>query len=473
MKIMRQIVPITLIFFFTKEINSQNLVPNPSFETLTACPTGASQINLAFPWISATGNGTPDIFNSCAPTSSRVSTPIIGSIGESGYQMPRTGNGFAGIFVYAYFLKDAFNEFMETPLVKPLEKNKNYFIRFYTNPRNRPRSLGYTWTYTDAIGLALSDTLFYKQAAQIQLKELVPIVENRGNIIRDTVNWTPVSGCYKAKGGEKYAIIGNFRSEIETLIEYEKEEFPHVNYMYVEDVEIVEFNPLPDTVMLCNGQVRMLNARFLDGQYLWNTGSTDSIISVNESGVYIVGVTIDKCTMYDTVRVIDPKQNEKILPDTLLCLGKSFTLKPSIFGKYQWSTGSENSSIIVNETGQYSVTVTNNCGIFNFTSSVVFKECGCNIFVPNAFSPNYDGINDELQVFLNCDYLYKIKKFQIFDRWGELVFSEIDTNDIKWNGQFRGKQLTEGVFVWSLIYEITKEAKVETILKSGNFTIIR
>jgi gliding motility-associated-like protein len=465
---------ILVLTFFTKEIKSQNLVPNPSFETLTTCPSGDSQIQLASPWISATGTGTPDIFNSCIPTSSCVSVPLMGILGECGYQMARTGNGFAGIYVYFYYSKDAFNEILETPLIEPLKKDKNYFIRFYTNPRNRPRSLGYTWTYTDAIGLALSDSLFFKQAPQIQLRELTPVIENRGNIIRDTVNWTPVSGCYRARGGEKYAIIGNFRSQVETVIEYEKEQFPQVHYMYIEDVEIVEFNPLPDTITLCNNEAKTLNAHFLDGKYFWNTGSKDSTITINKSGVYIVGVTIDKCTMYDTVTVIDPKQNAGILPDTLLCKGKSLTLKPNIFGMYKWSTGSQSSSIMVKESGKFSVTVTNDCGVFNYTSNVIFKECGCNIFVPNAFSPNADGVNDDLHVFSGCDYYpYKIKKFQIFDRWGELIFSESETNEIKWDGSFRGQQITEGVFVWTLIYELTKDGKVETILKSGNITIIR
>jgi gliding motility-associated-like protein len=470
---MKKYTALIFFSFISFFIKSQNLIPNGSFEILTTCPFESSQINLAPPWISATGNGTPDIYNECANNTPCCGVPKQGFVGEIGYQFPRTGKGYAGIYVYLYFAIDAFNEFIEVPLMMKLEKNKNYFVRFFTNSQNRPPKLGYGWTFTDAIGLAFSDTLFYKKNVIKQLKELTPVIENRGALIKDTVNWTPISGCYKATGKEKYAIIGNFRSESETLIEQEKKVSNPAHYMYIDDVEVVEFNPLPDTIILCTGQKKQLNARFLDGQYLWSTGSTDSIIEVTKPGLYIVGVTIDKCTMYDTVKVIDPKINDGILPDTTLCKGKPLFLKPNMIGKYEWSTGAQSETINVKDSGNYAVTVTNECGTFNYNAKVSFKDCGCNIYIPNAFSPNGDGLNDELKVYSGCDYIFKIKTFQIFDRWGELIFSESETNDIKWDGSFKGRFLTEGVFVWTLVYEVTQEGKTESNILSGNFTIMR
>jgi gliding motility-associated-like protein len=73
------------------------------------------------------------------------------------------------------------------------------------------------------------------------------------------------------------------------------------------------------------------------------------------------------------------------------------------------------------------------------------------VYVPNAFSPNNDGINDELTIFAGPQ-VDKIKSFQIFDRWGELVHElyNFEPNDLQlgWNGTFNGEELDPAVFVW-------------------------
>jgi gliding motility-associated-like protein len=75
-------------------------------------------------------------------------------------------------------------------------------------------------------------------------------------------------------------------------------------------------------------------------------------------------------------------------------------------------------------------------------------------------------------VFINCDIPIKVRRFQVFNRWGNLLFTQIDTNDIRWNGQVNGTQIDQGVFVWYLEYEIEKDGKIETKITSGDFTII-
>ena len=73
------------------------------------------------------------------------------------------------------------------------------------------------------------------------------------------------------------------------------------------------------------------------------------------------------------------------------------------------------------------------------------------LYIPNAFSPNGDGINDLFYVYGDAG-ISKIKLFRIYDRWGELIFEEtnIQANDPKsgWNGKFNGKKLDNGVFVY-------------------------
>ncbi len=74
-----------------------------------------------------------------------------------------------------------------------------------------------------------------------------------------------------------------------------------------------------------------------------------------------------------------------------------------------------------------------------------------NVYIPNTFSPNDDGFNDQFTVYGGRE-VSTIKKLQVFSRWGELVFQQDNMlpNDESagWDGRFRGKDLPPGVFTW-------------------------
>jgi len=73
------------------------------------------------------------------------------------------------------------------------------------------------------------------------------------------------------------------------------------------------------------------------------------------------------------------------------------------------------------------------------------------VFVASGFTPNDDGNNDFLYV-QGGDGTVEVTSFQVFDRWGELVFEGIDTplNDTSfgWDGTFKGQKSPGGVYVW-------------------------
>jgi len=92
-------------------------------------------------------------------------------------------------------------------------------------------------------------------------------------------------------------------------------------------------------------------------------------------------------------------------------------------------------------------------------------NCG-DFFVPNAFSPNGDGLNDMINVHGFCIGTYTL---QIFSRWGEKVF-ETSSLTQSWDGTFRGQNMDAGVFVYRAD-GITIEGKPFSI--KGNITLIR
>lgn len=95
----------------------------------------------------------------------------------------------------------------------------------------------------------------------------------------------------------------------------------------------------------------------------------------------------------------------------------------------------------------------------------VFVKCG-DVFVPNAFSPNNDGHNDELGVYGNC---IKELIFRVYDRWGEIVFESDDVSK-RWDGKYKGYAVTSGVF----IYQLSAKLKSGTVInKRGNITLVK
>jgi gliding motility-associated-like protein len=463
-----QIIIILAVVAFYQGNTQTNLIPNPSFENITDCPnsnfSGEAMILLAEPWFNALL--TPDLFNAC-DNSIYSSVPINKS---NCFKYPHSGNGYAGLLTY--FTVPWTTEYMEVKLSQKLLPNKKYYISFYIAKSNCSQPIVCA---SDALGLAFSDTLFKKY--HILSVEQVPnyktaIQNPKGNILKDTVNWTEISGCYTAKGTEQYAIIGSFRSKANA----KDDGCGGVTgaYYYIDDVSVYEIDQIPDTIIICNGQTKKIGAPFLNATYSWNTGEKDSNISIKKAGQYIRNMSIGNCIISDTTVAIDVTQFLKTLTtDTFLCKGDllKITLPPK--GEYNWSNGSKSNHITISNEGIYTVNIKNECGTFNHTFEVQSEICDCDVYFPSAFSPNGDGINDYLECFIGCNFPFQSLRFQVYDRWGELIYTTTssDYKSIKWDGSFRGQSLNSGVYTWAYEYQYTQKGKIYEKMIFGNVTI--
>ena len=105
---------------------------------------------------------------------------------------------------------------------------------------------------------------------------------------------------------------------------------------------------------------------------------------------------------------------------------------------------------VVNTT--YQVFIQSADGCFKLDSVTVFVEPKKPVYIPSAFSPNNDGINDQFVVYAKANVVTQVKIFQVYDRWGELVFEEenFQPNDpaFGWDGMFRGDLMNNAVFAY-------------------------
>ncbi|MCZ2223806.1 MAG: choice-of-anchor L domain-containing protein [Chitinophagales bacterium] len=230
------------------------------------------------------------------------------------------------------------------------------------------------------------------------------------------------------------------------------------------DTITITIKPLPypnlfkDT-SICSYETVLLKATTYPGAtYLWNTGATTNNIIVANAGQYIITSTLNNCTIKDTTIVKEKKPAIAYAgPDLLMYTGVPVTLTASQNANnqsYQWmpptylSTPNQYTTIAspIGTSFTYYLKVTSVDGCVAY-DTVKINIQNIKFDVPNAFSPNGDGINDKWEVPLLV--AFPTAKVQVFNRYGQVVFSENGgSNFVYWDGTYKGKPVPVGVYYY-------------------------
>jgi gliding motility-associated-like protein len=133
--------------------------------------------------------------------------------------------------------------------------------------------------------------------------------------------------------------------------------------------------------------------------------------------------------------------------DTSICDYAFFTNVPG-FQSYLWESGENSSQIEVRTPGTYILWVADDLGCLGSDSLIVTNGCPPTLYVPNAFTVNSDGLNEQFRA-----YGTRIQQFEmrIFNRWGELIFFS-DNIENGWNGWHNGVPQPMGVYSYRIDY---------------------
>ncbi|MEK7255049.1 MAG: gliding motility-associated C-terminal domain-containing protein, partial [Bacteroidota bacterium] len=208
---------------------------------------------------------------------------------------------------------------------------------------------------------------------------------------------------------------------------------------------------LGNDTLLCGGTSLYLNVQLPNATYLWQDGTQTSTFEISEPGDFWVKVAQGGCQKSDSISIEYQFSPDTILPDfTTICEKEILRLDASQPDAiYRWHDGSTEPVFTAKSPGKYTVEITLNGCVFK--DEVNLFPCENCLFVPNAFSPNGDGFNDEFQAFPGCP-IFNFQ-MQIFDRWGSLVFSSEDPA-AGWGGTKKGKKASLGVYVYWISFEI-------------------
>lgn len=230
---------------------------------------------------------------------------------------------------------------------------------------------------------------------------------------------------------------------------------------------------------LCQGNTLVLDADFGTGIYKWEAfppqrddqnNTNQSTYFIYNPGFFTVTAIVGHCIFKDSLNVYFNDTLQLALGrDTLLCQGETFIIRPwANTTDFTWQDGTRSATYTATRTGLYSIKSQNGCGADTAQINIVFEPCPCALLLPNAFTPNGDGVNDNFRPLHACDM--EDYSMTIFNRYGEKIYFTKDPLQ-GWDGKIRGSFLNMGNYTWLVKYTKTSSQKI--IQKHGSILLLR
>ena len=321
---------------------------------------------------------------------------------------------------------------------------------------------------THGLGIGFTNTCLSSDSTQFFIT---------GNTnIPDSVRWTfldPLQGdvsstllkpAHKYKQAGKYWVVLNwYRCGLEILMAQQ-----------ITIIEAANVKILGDTT-LCFGDSVQLKTDATGLNHVWNTGATTDSIRVTKGGLYWVKVSSGNCKATDSITI-------KEHPPILIELGNGFTVcehdtanfiqldAGKGYHHYKWTpTGDTTQWIIVKQAGDYYVMVEDYRGCKGDDGSTVARLCGFDFYLPNAFTPNGDGLND---IFMPTALDILNFEFEVFTTWGEKVFSSNNPQQ-GWDGTYKGKNCPQGIYLYKIRFKGYSNKLLKVFNYKGNVSLMR
>ena len=231
------------------------------------------------------------------------------------------------------------------------------------------------------------------------------------------------------------------------------------------------------TTSICAGDEAILTVTGAAGDITWSTGEDSQEIVVTAEGIYSVEVINDQgCagTASIEVSVIALPQVDAG-NDTISDCSTGVMLSGAGTGTLTWSPAETLSDpndpfALANPSSTTTYTLTATIGGCSATDEVIVEVDCASIFIPNVITPNSDGKNDFFQVIHRG---LKTFELNIFNRWGNLIYSSTNPDDV-WDGGVDGFYVSDGTYVWTVIaLDFNNKPILDEDHSSGTLTVLR
>jgi gliding motility-associated-like protein len=244
-----------------------------------------------------------------------------------------------------------------------------------------------------------------------------------------------------------------------------------------------------DDQLICFGNTAQLNSTVVGSRMVWSPASslsnasiTNPVASPLQTTTYVLNVFDNLgCPKpgIDTVNVtVEPPINLTLNGDTSVVVGQVLQLTGAGASKYLWKPAfGLSDSTIPNPSAVY--TQPANQLLYTF---IGYNDAGCRdsitlrirvfsggptVYVPTAFTPNGDGLNETLKPTLAG--MRELSFFRVFNRYGEMIFNTTSPYD-EWDGRVKNQNQSSGLFIW-MVQAVDYDGK--TVQAKGTTMLIR
>jgi gliding motility-associated-like protein len=324
----------------------------------------------------------------------------------------------------------------------------------------------------EAIVIIPQDTIIVNSAVICQSNS----VTLNANSIVVSYTWSPSTGLSGTSGSSVIATpIG---TTIYTVQGTDSHGCMGINTatVIVHSLPTISISKTP--TITCSGKPAILMASGAS-TYTWSTGTVGVINTVSpttNTEYTVVGTDTNGCSNSATqillVNPLPPVAINAGVTSFTLNLGQSITLNASGALTYSWTSGNVTCDSCASNTAspiastQYCVAGSDINGCRDSVCLQVVVEDVCDVFIPDAFSPNGDGHNDQFKIYSHCITELML---QVFDRWGNQVFSGSDPS-AAWDGSYGGSLMNTGTYIYQVQYTLSNGTKTKT---KGNFSLMR
>lgn len=236
----------------------------------------------------------------------------------------------------------------------------------------------------------------------------------------------------------------------------------------------------PDAT-LCPGETLTLNAPATTYTIMWQDGSDQASLLADQAATYSLQIS-NECGTESDELVLNYDTNVpqlNLAPSISWCPGDIVVLDAGqpFAAQYIWSTGATTPSIQIVTPGVYTIDVATPCSMVTMDVDIYVGDCiepdvNNEIYIPNVFSPNDDGINDKFALSFGSDLIVTAMTGSIFDRWGNLVYSS-DLIPFEWDGFFADEAMMPGVYAYLIRCTYMDGSIEREKVFAGDVTIVR
>lgn len=359
----------------------------------------------------------------------------------------------------------------------------------------------YIATITDQIGCELIQTFELQAANEIEFQSISENIICQGESSgQASVNITEGNEPFEIKwsNGSTGSEISNLSPGMYIAEISDGNGCSAVDTIFIMEPELLELSSTEVTPMSCNNDFGSISVNAIGGtppyKYSLNNSelSEESQFNNLEAGTYMIEIFDSngcKDTSNEEINLMDYEEINLLLDDYIsLSLGDSVRLNAIVSNRngnirFEWYASNVNMLSCLDcydpmlyaiQSGSLEVLVEdeNGCSVIQFATIQVDNTP--EVYVPNAFSPNSDGINDKLNVYGKQSQIAQIDQFSIYDKWGNELYTDgnlvLNSTASGWDGNYKGAPLDNGVFIWTLTVTLI-DGRTEQL--SGDVTLLR